>query len=123
MQKQGGSTLAGTDQNQFQNSAGGGNTSVNPENLDLDIFREARFFLSGNRATLTFYDNDEVASIHYDTDRDEIFYKGHNVKNLTLSETQWLALQKFSEFLGKTAGADRLYSAYYGCLERLLRKK
>ena len=124
MQKQGDpSSLAGADQASFKKSQASGNASEDSDNFGLDYFREARFFLTGNRATLTFYDNSEVASIHYDTDRDEIFYKGHNVKNMTLNETQWMALQKFSEYLGKSSGAERLYYAYYGCLERLLRKK
>ncbi len=87
---------------------------------NLEFFREARFFLSGNRATLTFFTDQEVASIHYDLDRDEIFYRGHNVKNMTLNEKQWEALQKFSDYLGSSQGSERLNKSYHDCLERLL---
>jgi hypothetical protein len=89
----------------------------------LDYFREAQLFLGGSRATLTFYSDLEVASIHYDMERDEIFYKGHNVKNMTLSENQIEALQKFFDYLSQTPQAKRLRRAYRTCLNRLFPKR
>ena len=88
--------------------------------LNLEYFREARLFLSEQRATLTFFAEQEVASIHYDMLRDEIFYKGHNVKNMTLLELQIEALQKFSEYLAQVPQAQALRNAYLACLERVL---
>lgn len=90
---------------------------------DLDYFREARLFLSESRATLTFYSNLEVASIHYDMERDEVFYKGHNVKNMTLSESQIEALQKFSDYLSQAPQAKKMRQAYRDCLNRLFPKR
>ena len=90
------------------------------EPMDLNYFREARLFLGKDRATLTFYVDQEVASIHYDLIRDEIFYRGHNVKNMTMSQTQWESLRKFAEYLGDDPRADRLRDAYKSCLEHLM---
>lgn len=83
-------------------------------------FKEARLFLGKDRATLTFYVDQEVASIHYDLLRDEIFYKGHNVKNMTMTQGQWVSLKKFSEYLAEDPRAERLNEAYRACLEHLM---
>ena len=91
-----------------------------PPVFNLNYFREARLFLSEQRATLTFFAEQEVASIHYDMQRDEIFYKGHNVKNMTLLENQLEALQKFSEYLAQAPQALGLKKAYLACLERVM---
>lgn len=88
--------------------------------MNLDYFREARLFLSKDRATLTFYVHQEVASIHYDLHRDEIFYRGHNVKNMTMSQEQWDYLQKFSDYLAQDPKAEHLQRAYRSCLEHLM---
>jgi len=86
----------------------------------LDYFREARLFLGKDRATLTFYVDQEVASIHYDTNRDEIFYRGHNVKNMTMTQDQWVSLQKFAEYLADDPKAEALLHSYRRCLEHLM---
>jgi hypothetical protein len=88
--------------------------------LDLGYFREARLFLAKNRATLTFFAGNEVASIHYDKTRDEIFYKGHNVKNMTLTDDQWLSLQKFPDFLAQDPEGKEIRDAYKRCLEQFM---
>ena len=90
------------------------------DHLDLEYFREARLFLAQNRATVTFYLDQEVASIHYDLQRDEIFYKGHNVKNMTLTEQQWTALQNFSSYLSQVPKSEKIRKAYLECLTTLL---
>lgn len=90
---------------------------------DLNYFREARLFLGKNRATLTFYAGSEVASIHYDMLRDEIFYKGHNVKNMTLTDGQWVSLEKFGDYLSQDAHSHELMQAYQNCLEQLLLRR
>ncbi len=90
------------------------------EAKSLDYFREARLFLGKDRATLTFYVDQEVASIHYDTNRDEIFYRGHNVKNMTMTQEQWQSLQKFAEYLADDPRAELLLQSYRTCLEHLM---
>jgi len=87
---------------------------------ELDFFKEAKLFSTGDRATLTFFSSEGVASIHYDLKRNEIFYRGHNVKNMTLSPGHWESLQRFSEYLAKNGGDFRLRQAYDACLAQIL---
>lgn len=86
---------------------------------DPAAFREAKLFLGKDRATLTFFLEEEVASIHYDKLRDEIFYRGHNVKNMTMDPRHWLALEKFGDYLEDDPRSTGLRRAYRRCLEHL----
>lgn len=87
---------------------------------DWRQFKQARLFSTEDRATLTFFHNQAVASIHFDRNRGEIFYRGHNVKNMTLTEEQWALLQQFGDYL-KTHGAKaQLQQAYEESLASLL---
>lgn len=97
-----------------------GTATSGAANAPVSYFKEARLFLGKDRATLTFYVDQEVASIHYDLLRDEIFYKGHNVKNMTMTQEQWVSLKKFSDFLADDPRAERLNEAYRACLEHLM---
>lgn len=83
-------------------------------------FHEAKLFHSKDRATLTFYAGLEVASIHFDRGRGEIFYKGHNVKNMTLTQDQWLQLQNFSNYLKSHGAEGILRQEYEMCLSKVL---
>lgn len=94
-----------------------GGEAGNPS--DPVAFREAKLFLGKDRATLTFFLEEEVASIHYDMLRDEIFYRGHNVKNMTMDARHWLALEKFGEYLAEEPRSGPLLMAYRRCLEHL----
>jgi len=87
-----------------------------PSDPGVDLFREAKLFRTPDRATLTFFLGPEVASIHFDRQRNEIFYKGHNVKNMTLTQDQWLALQNFSNYLTREGVEDSFCQAYEACL-------
>jgi hypothetical protein len=82
-------------------------------------FQEAKLFLGKDRATLTFFLEQEVASIHYDMIRDEIFYRGHNVKNMTMDPKLWLSLERFGDYLAGDPRALGLSKAYRRCLEHL----
>ena len=95
------------------------NPSETAASSDPAAFREAKLFVGKDRATLTFFLEEEVASIHYDKHRDEIFYRGHNIKNMTMDPRHWLALEKFGEYLAEDARAAGLRKAYRRCLEHL----
>ncbi len=82
-------------------------------------FQEAKLFRTQDRATLTFYAGNEVASVHYDRNRNEIFFKGHNVKNMTLTPEQWFYLEKFSDFLAQEEGTEDMRKAYEACLSNM----
>lgn len=87
--------------------------------FELGDFREAKLFISKDRATLTFFLKQEVASIHFDKSRNEIFFKGHNVKNMTLAPEQWQSLQKFSEYLIKENADPEFIQSYQKCLSHI----
>jgi hypothetical protein len=65
----------------------------------------------GDRFTFTFAHGREVGSIHFDRGRGEIFYKGHNVRNMDLEEWQMQILEGLRKTLthdeqGKAFAAD-----------------
>lgn len=87
--------------------------------LGWEDFREARLFATPERATLTFYQGSQVASIHFDKKRQEIFFRGHNVKNMTLTEEQWMALRQFTQYLREHQVDREMIQSYEECLEQI----
>jgi hypothetical protein len=83
-------------------------------------FREGKLFSSPERVTLTFFMGDQVASIHFDLVRREIFFKGHNVKNMTLTQEQWVALRNFSQLIRHEDCPPQIVAAYEECLGQVL---
>jgi hypothetical protein len=75
------------------------------------------------RATYTFILDDEVASIHFDLQRGEIFFKGHNIAHLDLTSSQKEALIRMKAVLAGDPKAQKLYSAYCATLDRCLADK
>ncbi len=63
-----------------------------------------------DKVTYTFQQDDEVGCIHFDAMRDEIFFNGHNVKNIELTEKHWALLEDFSR---KLKQEKKLRSAPY----------
>lgn len=73
-------------------------------------FKTAQFFFDDYRFTYTCLFNEEVVAIHFDSKRNEIFYKGHNIRNMALSEEQKLLLQHCGKLLlenGQTLFAEK----------------
>ena len=76
-----------------------------------------------DRVTYTFIMDEEVASIHFDRRRGEIFFRGHNIKNMHLSQKQVKALNVMREVLEADKQGRELYPAYSATLDRLLADK
>jgi hypothetical protein len=76
-----------------------------------------------NRFTYTFIMNDEVASIHFDDSRNEIFFKGHNIRNLELTEAQKNVLETLHFVLEEDNEGKKFLSSYFATLERVLADK
>lgn len=76
-----------------------------------------------NRLTYTFILDDEVASIHYDHQKGEIFFRGHNIKHLELNGEQKRALFSLQEILGADSEGKEFLSDYLATLERSLADK
>lgn len=65
-----------------------------------------------DRFTYTFIFQDEVASIHFDRRRQEIFFKGHNIRYMELSDDHLRALWNLAEVIAKDREA-RVYTTAY----------
>jgi hypothetical protein len=83
-------------------------------------FRQGQLFSSPERLTLTFFLGDQVASIHFDLSRREIFFKGHNVKNMTPTQDQWMALSNFIQLLKQEQYSPKMIEAYEDTLNQVL---
>lgn len=73
-----------------------------------------------NRLTYTFIVGREVASIHFDRAKREIFFKGHNIRNMELSEAQRRVLEGFKKVLKADKRANPFLKAYNATLGDLL---
>jgi len=73
--------------------------------------------------TYTFILEREVASIHFDRLRGEIFFKGHNIKNMELTPEQEQALKDLRSVLMQDSRARPFLSDYDATLGRLLADK
>lgn len=77
----------------------------------------------GDRFTFTFAQGREVGSIHFDRRRGEIFYKGHNIRNMDLEEWQMQVLEGLRNTLmhdeqGKNFAADYAHALDKITMER-----
>ena len=72
-----------------------------------------------DRLTYTFIDQETVASIHFDRKRQEIFYRGHNIRNMQLSPEQKHVLM---EIMPKVLKSDERSMAYLGDYQATLAK-
>lgn len=73
-----------------------------------------------DRLTYTFILSDEVASIHFDRVKGEIFFKGHNIRNLELLEEQKRVLEDFKVVLAGEERCQDFLNAYQATLGNLL---
>lgn len=87
------------------------------------LARDSMLAIYRGRLTYTFIMEQEVASIHYDMERREIFFKGHNIRNMDLSEAHRQALMDLSEVLRAEQDARGFYQSYEATLARILADK
>ena len=73
-----------------------------------------------DRLTYTFIMNHEVASIHYDHGRGEIFFKGRNIRNMKLDDVQKQALMDLSQVLMNDEKGRQFYEDYEATLTQYL---
>ncbi len=65
-----------------------------------------------DRVTYTYANEHEVGSLHFDSGRGEIFFKGHNARNMELENWHWELLEKMSQVLQSNRKL-RAYSPFY----------
>ena len=73
-----------------------------------------------NRLTFTFVMDNEVASIHFDKERGEIFLKGHNIMNMTINTAQKEALERLGSVLKEDAEGKAFLEEYEATLAKAI---
>lgn len=73
--------------------------------------------------TYTFILDREVSSIHFDRMRGEIFFRGHNIKNIELTQRQIQALEDLKAILSQDERGTPFLSDYVATLDRYLADK
>jgi hypothetical protein len=79
---------------------------------------DAMLAVYSGRLTYTFIAGHEVASIHFDKNRGEIFYKGHNIRHMPMGDDVRGYLWELAEILAH----DEEGMAYSGDYSATLRK-
>ena len=77
----------------------------------------------GERITYTFAHGREVGSIHFDRARGEIFYKGHNIRNMDLEEWQMQVMEGLRKTLGMQEQGKRFAESYGKTLDKIILEK
>ena len=85
--------------------------------------RDSMLAVYKNCVTYTFILDQEVASIHYDRLRGEIFFKGHNINNMKLTARQIQALMDLKMVLNRDEKGHSFLSDYDATLDKLLADK
>lgn len=72
------------------------------------------------RLTYVFAHEQDVGSIHFDRLRGEIFYKGHNIRHMTLEPWQWEALESLRGMLHRGARYREFAVPYATILDKII---
>lgn len=75
------------------------------------------------RCTYTFIMDKEVASIHFDCDRHEIFFRGHNIRGMELTPAHIKTLKSLQEILKTDEEGKLLFNDYVATLTHFLADK
>ncbi len=84
---------------------------------------ESQLVTFGERMTYTFAYGKEVGSIHFDRARGEIFYKGHNIRNMEMEPWQWQVLEQLRQILAKDETGQRFAESYGHALDKITIEK
>lgn len=84
---------------------------------------DSQLAVSNDRFTYTFVLEGEVASIHFNSSKREIYFKGHHIKNLELTASQRQALKDLKLVINQDKIAQRFYDDYCATLDREIADK
>ncbi len=84
---------------------------------------DAMLAVYSGRVTYTFIAGHEVASIHFDRTRGEVFYKGHNVRTMPLGDEVRGYLWELAEILAHDAEGMEYSPDYSATLRKVLADK
>ncbi len=74
----------------------------------------------GERVTYTFAYGHEVGSVHFDRNRGEIFFKGHNIRNMDVEPWQWQLFDQMRSILRGDSEGEKFAEAYGRVLDKIL---
>lgn len=83
---------------------------------------DGKMFYTSDRVTYTFVDKKEVVSLHFDKNRQAIFYRGHNIINLSLTDEQKNHLGRFAKEMEKDPQTRALAADYSKALELAMKR-
>ena len=84
----------------------------------------SRLMSLDNRLTYIFSHGDEVGSIHFDKGRGEIFFKGHNLRNMEVEEWHWQVMEELRQLLAKLEDKMKSFADSYAyTLDRIIFEK
>lgn len=83
---------------------------------------DEKLFYSDDKVTYTFVSGEEVVSLHFDKVKKTIFYKGHNIANLSLNLRQIHHLEQFRNALEKNPEAVVFAAPYSRTLNAWLKE-
>ncbi len=84
---------------------------------------ESQLISFGDRITYTFAYGKEVGSIHFDRGRGEIFFKGHNVRNMDLEEWQMQMMEQLRQVLNSDEKNASFAHPYARTLDKFILEK
>lgn len=84
---------------------------------------ESQLISFGDRMTYVFAFGKEVASIHFDKGRGEIFYKGHNIRNMDIEEWQMQLLERLRSLLASEERGRAFVESYGRTLDKIVLEK
>jgi hypothetical protein len=84
---------------------------------------DAMLAIYKGRLTYTFIAGHEVASIHFDQNRGEIFYKGHNIRHMPMGDEVRGYLWELAEILAHDEEGTDYSSDYSATLRKVLTDK
>ncbi|QQR79919.1 MAG: hypothetical protein IPJ69_11325 [Deltaproteobacteria bacterium] len=97
--------------------------SLNKSSPSSESLQDSQWVTFGSRVTFTFAFGDDVGSVHFDRSRGEIFFKGHNIRNLELEEWQWQILEKMRNVLTSHPKLRNFINPYSRLLEKIVLEK
>ena len=99
---------------------GGKSKKVNGKNFRAP---DSMLAVYKDRLTYTFIMDGEVSSVHFDASRGEIFFKGHCIRNLELTDGQKEALVMLQWVLEEDEDGKVFLPSYLATLERAITDK
>jgi hypothetical protein len=97
--------------------------STEEESGAMALPKESQLISFGDRMTYTFSHGKEVGSIHFDRGRGEIFYKGHNIRNMDLEEWQMQVMEQLRRILDADEQGKQFADSYGHTLDKIILEK